>query len=397
MNSEVFENEAFNDDLIELPNDNFAAYCRLCFSISQLEPLFTCYQDENIRDTSIIEICTGIKLSPGTDSPSSICSQCRNMLEEFFSFRKLCQRVNRVYRRKRNELEVARKAAHHGVVVEPLAIESSVVPEQILVGQEAALEDISGGLPAPIEVTDTTCEVQIANEPSAFEASVAESLVVHELSDDDDEVECVGVMSLEESLMQHANAKDATESLPFIRMENDMFRCKICSGIYPSFVNLAKHFLDFHPEKASLIRSKSMVTYFKVKPGTLQTRKYDSQVLMKCDLCDTLLSSSLSVKRHRWRYHGAFKNCQEIPCSVPSCKSFFMDTYGLNRHLCIVHFNGAKTGATENPSASETDGVEENGNFTNGNEAVCVPDSTEDTPQNMDTPMDVVYSDLTEG
>lgn len=94
--SGAFANESFNDQFLQLPHEDFASYCRLCFSISQLEPLLGNGQEVNYQLLSIIELCTGIKLTARTDSPSSLCLQCRYMMDEFYNFRKQCQRLNRV-------------------------------------------------------------------------------------------------------------------------------------------------------------------------------------------------------------------------------------------------------------------------------------------------------------
>lgn len=97
----------------------------------------------------MIEMCAGIKLSAKTDSPSSICLQCRLTMDEFFNFRKLCQRLNRVYRRKRNEAAVSKANAaleYHqgGAALVALAVPEVVVAEQVPVVHDIDLVAAEG-------------------------------------------------------------------------------------------------------------------------------------------------------------------------------------------------------------------------------------------------------------
>nr|XP_019526973.2 uncharacterized protein LOC109398979 [Aedes albopictus]XP_019526974.2 uncharacterized protein LOC109398979 [Aedes albopictus] len=334
--SGAFANESSNDQFLQLPHEDFASYCRLCFSISQLEPLLGNGQEVNYQLLSIIELCTGIKLTARTDSPSSLCLQCRYMMDEFYNFRKQCQRLNRVYQRKKTEM--------NGVVSVSMGYhhEENARGDADVYKQQDVVPEVAPDPPTSMEQPDETCATVVAAEPSAFEASVdddgnavdPESFTVHELPDEnEDDVEWIGV--------EETNSNDVEmneqHSDTFSTMANDWFRCKLCSGMYQTFVQLAKHLREVHPEEARALRELVKESYYKVNVNELQTVKFENQVFVKCDLCDTLLASVLAVKRHRWRYHGLFNDCREIHCRVTGCRSFCMEKKALNRHREIIH------------------------------------------------------------
>lgn len=391
--------DSYNDDALELPHEDFSAYCRLCFSISQLEPLFATRQDDNYQLIGMIEMCAGIKLSAKTDSPSSICLQCRLTMDEFFNFRKLCQRLNRVYRRKRNEAAVSKANAaleYHqgGAALVALAVPEVAVAEQVPVVHDidpVAAEDISEN-PSPMEedIKDETCATMVAPEPSALEASAVadgvapESFIVHELSDEDEDDDDVQITSVDTIPVTFDLSEDNDD--PFIKMANDWYCCKACSRLYQAFPQLVEHLRDVHPEKAETLRHRTKEPYFRVKDADLQTVQYGSNNYYKCDLCDTIWSSKTPIMRHRWRYHGAFDDCRKTYCREAGCESFFMDHQAVSRHLEVVH--GRVRKARKKPAAVASAAT--NGGPPAGDSGVAHDDDvvliTNEYPQQVNAP-----------
>lgn len=342
----MFE-EGANDDFLELPHEDFSAYCRLCFSISQLEPLFVSRQDVNYQLIGVIEMCTGIKLSAKTDTPSSICLQCRLTTEEFLNFRKLCQRLNRVYRQKRNDMALAQISValdyHQGID----DTQASATAEEGLVEAETETSTVAEHVvdePSPMDVVDENCAIEVAAEPSALEASAdpgtgddgqaAGPFIVHEVSDDDDDVEYTGVSAVETIPIDLGTVE---EGEPFIKMANDWYCCKLCSRLYQAFHLLAEHFRDAHPHKAKQLRTKEQETSFTPKDSEVQILVIGFKPYYKCDLCDTLLSQKRNLSRHRWRYHGTFPDARKTYCTIAGCEQFFMEKKALSRHLRLFH------------------------------------------------------------
>lgn len=360
---DMFANEAYDYAYLDLPHEDFSAYCRLCFSISQLEPLIMSGQArENNQIISVIETCVGIKLSPETDSPTSICRQCRYMLDEFISFRMQCQRLNRVFRRKQNERvgEVGTTdSVYQGNEIIVADAESYVEPEvaPAMMSNEAT----------PIELLDGMCATLVTHEPSAFEASVAggnetgpEHFTVHDITDEDDDgFEWIRVPDD----VEMGEGKDDNDT--FTALANDWFRCKLCSGMYLSFVQLAKHLREIHPEAAIALRNVVNDSYFHVKGSELQTYKHDGHNLVKCDLCDTLLCSRAAIRRHRWRYHGLFDENPVIRCRAAACGCFFMERKALNRHREVIHGHQRKRTVRKPMQQPQVAGATGDGTATN--------------------------------
>lgn len=385
--SSVIVDEVSNEDIFELPHEDFAAYCRLCFSISQLEPLFASRQDINYQLIGVIDMCTGIKLSAKTDTPSSICLQCRLITEEFLHFRKLCQKLNRVYRQKRNDMALAKISValeyHQGTESVPHPV---VADEAIVTEPSPVVEHITDE-PSQMEVVDESCATEVAEEPSAMEAStdivagdesVSGSFFVHELSDE--EVEFTGSSSIE-TMPIDLGAIDK-EGEPFIKMANDWYCCKICSRLYQSFTLLAGHFREVHAGKAPLLRTKQQEPYFIPKDSDVQQLIVGMKSYYKCDLCDTLFSHKRTIARHRWRYHGAFDDIRKTYCPMSGCGHCFMENRALSRHMAIVH--GAKPDGKvqAQPVAVNEDDDDD--------DVVVISDSIEDVNA---APIAVVYTD----
>lgn len=385
--SNVSVDEVANEAILELPHEDFAAYCRLCFSISQLEPLFASRQDVNYQLIGAIDMCTGIKLTAKTDTPSSICLQCRLTTEDFLNFRKLCQKLNRVYRRKRNDMAISKISValeyHQGIESVPhpvvdVAIERETSP---------VVEHITDE-PSQMEVVDESCATEVAAEPSAMEASsdivaedesVSASFIVHELSDED--VEYTGSSSIE--TMPIGLGDIDKEDEPFIKMANDWYCCKVCSRLYQSFALLADHFREIHPSKAPLLRSKQQESYFILKDADVQQLIVGMKSYYKCDLCDTLFSQKRTIARHRWRYHGTFDDTKKTYCPMSGCGHFFMENRALSRHMSIVH--GAKP-----DGKVQTLPVAVNDDDDDDDDVVVITDSVED---GIAAPIEEVHPD----
>ncbi|XP_058456082.1 uncharacterized protein LOC131433358 [Malaya genurostris] len=300
---------------IEIPNHDPSAYCRLCFSITQLEPIFGNPKDSNESLTHLIEVSTSIKLKVESDYPCSLCRLCYNKMKEFQQFRKLCQSLNRVVRR-------AKKEAENGSFV--------VTP--------SAPVHVPSPLPVSIPVSTPT----ITSTTPAFEDTVQDAFWIQELSDDEvgitetsSQNESIGV-STEESLENEGD-------MPYIKLANDWYCCKLCSKIFENLSNLMDHFRNCHPEKVQVYScSQAAIPVYKVRALNINEVLVGGAIQYKCDSCDTLFSQKRNIARHRWRYHSAHAEkfpCTKIVCEIVGCGCFFMDNKAYRRHLMAMHPN----------------------------------------------------------
>ncbi|XP_058812079.1 uncharacterized protein LOC131676789 [Topomyia yanbarensis] len=303
---------------LEIPNDDPSAYCRLCFSITQLEPIFGNPQDSNESLTHLIEICTGIKLKVQADYPCSLCRLCYNKLKEFQQFRKLCQSLNRVVRR-------AKKEAENGPIVATAPLPSLVPP--------------------PLSLSIPVSAPTIISTASAMEETVQEAFWIQELAND--EVEFTGMVSQNETCEPTTEeSQDSEKDMPYIKLANDWYCCKLCAKIFENLPNLMDHFRNSHTEKVqvySFSQTPSAATLdYRVRALNIGEVLVGGTVQYKCDSCDTLFSQKRNIARHRWRYHSSHAEkypVVKIVCEIVGCECFFMDSKAYRRHLIAMHPN----------------------------------------------------------
>lgn len=299
------DEDADDCDELEVPNEDHSTYCRLCFSITQLEPIFEHRKDANEALTGLIEICTAIRLKVKTDFPCSICIQCHNKLKEFRRFRNLCQSFNRVVNRTKRDKII------------PAHLESWSA-------QEAA---------------------------ASTSATVEDAFWIQELSED--ELDLTGTVSLNQQEQQTEqfiapSAEDAENDLPYIKLSNDYFCCKLCNKIFQKLNILMDHFRNQHREMVQVYsytgdpsdpNDPSTVDY-SLRELAINEVLVGTSVFFKCDSCDTLFTQKRNIARHRWRYHSNYTdtaNATKIYCEEEGCGCFFMDAKAYRRHMQALH------------------------------------------------------------
>lgn len=279
---------------------------------------------------------------------------------------------------------------HQGSEADP----SPVVREEAIETESAPVAEHVSDDPSPMDVVDESCAIEVAAEPSAMEAStdpVAEdeggsaSFIVHELSDEDDEVEYTGSSSIERIPIDLAAAEKSDD--PFIQMANNWYCCKVCSRLYQSFALLATHFREIHPNKAPWLRTKRLESYFTPKDSDVQQLIVGVKTYYKCDLCDTLFSMKRTIGRHRWRYHGAYDDTKKVFCPITGCGHFFMENRALSRHLGILHDVQADG---KLPPAAAAAPAPASANDEDDDDVVVITDSVED---GSSAPIELVYTD----
>ncbi len=58
------------------------------------------------------------------------------------------------------------------------------------------------------------------------------------------------------------------------------------------------------------------------------------KILLSCDKCKKKFKSKQTLRRHQLRAHG---DVGEFPCSYENCKSLFLTTFDLDRHIKYYH------------------------------------------------------------
>ncbi|KFB46320.1 hypothetical protein ZHAS_00014311 [Anopheles sinensis] len=89
----------------DVPNDNPETYCRLCFSETNVHPLFP-QNGSLIRElTEKIRNCAGIQISVRDDYPAGLCFACLSILDEIHQFQQRSKHCDEIIRTKRGLLE----------------------------------------------------------------------------------------------------------------------------------------------------------------------------------------------------------------------------------------------------------------------------------------------------
>ncbi|XP_053674289.1 zinc finger protein 774-like [Anopheles nili] len=88
-----------------VPNENPETYCRLCFSETNVHPLFP-QNGGLIREmTEKIRNCAGIHISVRDDYPAGLCFACLSILDEIHQFQHRSKHCDEIIRTKRGLLE----------------------------------------------------------------------------------------------------------------------------------------------------------------------------------------------------------------------------------------------------------------------------------------------------
>lgn len=305
-NEDFLEDDHEDEAWLQTPSDDPASYCRLCFSIVELQPVFRESKDTNISLTMLIDSCTGIQLTSKTDYPSSICGECSMKLLEIQRFRRLCQTLNRVVRR-----TAAGKA--NALNVDPDVV---IVPN-------------TPPVPTIVE-SDTIQEAFYIDSPKNGGDD-----------DDDDDIICISDEAPAVSNGPSAEkAEDTEEDLPYIKLQDNWFCCRLCNRIFETLATMMDHFQEEHKESVRVCN----VPKENDSSKTITSVVIGGKSYFKCGSCDSLTRSKRSMTRHCIRFHNGkeSKNDVKLPCPIGACDAFFMEKTGFRRHLQLIHcFTGS--------------------------------------------------------
>lgn len=87
----------------DVPANNPATYCRLCFSQSKVVPIFPLGSNHNQKLIQQVYQWTGVQISYQEDFTCAICWKCTLTLEEFQRFCDRCRKSDWVIKQKRSE------------------------------------------------------------------------------------------------------------------------------------------------------------------------------------------------------------------------------------------------------------------------------------------------------
>ncbi|XP_055607651.1 uncharacterized protein LOC129755247 [Uranotaenia lowii] len=125
-------------DAVTMPASHPSVYCRLCFSITNLGPIFGYNSMASNKVVELIKQLTTIELHPQGDAMCSICRPCSDKLDEFGNFRNQCLVFDEVISRQTKQL------LHHNLATNPpplvLPISTEVQPQyQLAIGDVTSL------------------------------------------------------------------------------------------------------------------------------------------------------------------------------------------------------------------------------------------------------------------
>ncbi|XP_055638545.1 uncharacterized protein LOC129776745 [Toxorhynchites rutilus septentrionalis] len=276
---DVEERDAETEECDEMstPHTDPSVYCRLCFSITHLEPVFRSSLDKNVRLTRLVKSTTGVKLDSKSDAACSICRKCLDKINDFRRFRKLCQLLNNVVLRERTDAQ-------------------------------PSLED-------NIDLTISDHEEnQLRQEDIDVDQNSEED------DNEDSDVECTGVIQLP----QADEAGEETNGLPFVQIGDELFRCNQCSTTTISSERMITHIYAAHPE--STVCDPTPI-------------RIGQKVFYKCGSCDALFTQKRNIRKHSLKYHNKNNGpTVKLLCSIPGCQSTFIEPHGLHRHLKMNHY-----------------------------------------------------------
>ncbi|XP_055599332.1 uncharacterized protein LOC129748677 [Uranotaenia lowii] len=146
-------------EAVTMPATHPSAYCRLCFSITNLGPIFGNNSMASYKVVELIKQLTTIELHPQGDAMSAICRPCSDKLDEFGNFRNQCLIFDEVI--SRHTKQSLRHDFNTNATPLVLSVSTEVQPQyQLAIGNVTSLaasaEDTRGF--EIVELTDTAEE-----------------------------------------------------------------------------------------------------------------------------------------------------------------------------------------------------------------------------------------------
>ncbi|XP_055530670.1 uncharacterized protein LOC129721763 isoform X2 [Wyeomyia smithii] len=220
--------------------------CRLCFSTVDLEPLYSglIVVREELLDR--IYLSTGVLIIPRPKESAHICTRCAETINTFFTFRQQVNSNNVSFlQRKTTDDAIARhkimkQVRKRRINIPPTAVQPKLerkAPEPLRV-EFVAKNTVPRPQPEPIP-NPLDCEVEIKQEPE-------ECLI---------EADPVQLNMTVEGETPSGNSSiitvDLSEDLP----EQVSWTCQHCNKIFLFKFECAKHLLQEHHEKVSVIKA----------------------------------------------------------------------------------------------------------------------------------------------
>ncbi|XP_055626637.1 zinc finger protein SNAI2-like [Toxorhynchites rutilus septentrionalis] len=92
-----------NNSVCDVPNNNPATYCRLCFSQTKVVPIFPLGSNHNQKLINQVYQWTGVQINYQEDFTCAICWRCTLALEEFQRFCDRCRKNDWIIKQKRSD------------------------------------------------------------------------------------------------------------------------------------------------------------------------------------------------------------------------------------------------------------------------------------------------------
>ncbi|XP_063224013.1 gastrula zinc finger protein XlCGF57.1-like [Bacillus rossius redtenbacheri] len=316
--------------------------CRLCLSREGKVPIFVSEGDRGSQ-TSIAEkmiYCLSVEVSEGDGYPEKICCLCLELTNQFYDFKKLCQKSD---------------AALHNYLFQEADKSGGVE-----VKEEDGLSNNQHNSPPDLKPKTAEeksqisidlgkaqlfCEVNIVENENAGSANTDNS-DEQDSSESDDSAH--NRVVTEDKCLADSTAKDEaeyTESVLTPRQNNpnrSLFSCKFCPKSFAKRTYLRQHEVihsDKKPHTCSECNSnfarsggllRHMKTHGKVTNSNGGKNAGDADCKSKtfsCEVCSKVFTKHVYLKRH------SVIHSDERPYACQMCGSTFSRTGDLGKHL----------------------------------------------------------------
>ncbi|XP_055613954.1 zinc finger protein 521-like [Uranotaenia lowii] len=140
--------------------------------------------------------------------------------------------------------------------------------------------------------------------------------------------------------------EDNEDDLPFVRLENRTYQCKICSELFRSMTLFSTHCKEEHPEESKMFKCKQCNKAFMTKTARLQhirshlpSNSLEHEIagdrIQVCEKCMITFDSYKLLKVHIKEQHASDPKQEPLVCK--SCSKQFTRITILRNHILRVH------------------------------------------------------------